>query len=67
MPLSFSSLGKVGRSDLQGGGGSLLAGGCVHKVGEDLSLVEEKLKSLGLVFCLWEKTMRGREGEGDEE
>lgn len=55
MPLSLSSLRKVGRSDLQGGGGSLLVGGCVHEVGEDLGLVEEKLKPLGLVLCLWKR------------
>ena len=63
MPLSLSSLGEVGWSDLQGGGWSLLGGGCVHKVGENLCLVEKEFKSLSLVLCLWKK----REDRGKRE
>lgn len=64
MPLSLSSLGKVGWSDLQGGGWSLLAGRCVHKVGENLCLVEKEFKSFSLVLCLWK---RKREDRGKRE
>ena len=68
MPLSLSSLGEVGWSDLQGGGWSLLGGGCVHKVGENLCLVEKEFKSLSLVLCLWKKREdRGKREEGEKE
>ena len=63
MPLSLFPLWKVGWSDLLGGGRSLLAGGCVHKVGENLCLVEKKFKSLSLVLCLWGEEKEEGEGE----